>query len=115
MALSRVFWNAWTAKIVPLSDTTDDFRDRRRKSEVSDQQGPIPATIKSRGSPGGPAHTQSDGIGCGGRGACRLGAPSVQQGVDSKSREALFKAALQRSNNPMLMQVHSGATSVVSN
>ncbi len=98
-----------------MSDTTDDFRDGRRKSEVADQQGPIPATIKSGGSPGGRPQPQSDGIGCGGRGACRLGAPSVQQGVDSKSREALFKAALQRSSNPMLMQVHSGATRVVSN
>lgn len=47
--------------------------------------------------------------------ACRLGAPSVQRGVDSNCREALIEAAVMRINNPMLTQVHSGAPNLAAN
>jgi len=47
--------------------------------------------------------------------ACRIGAPSVQRGVDSECREALIEAAVRRINNPMLTQVHSSATNIAAN
>lgn len=47
--------------------------------------------------------------------ACWVGAPSVMRFVDGKCRDQLVETAVKRINNPMLTQVHTGATAVASN
>lgn len=47
--------------------------------------------------------------------ACWVGAPSVMRFVDQKCRDRLVETAVKRINNPMLTQVHAGATAVASN
>ena len=47
--------------------------------------------------------------------ACWVGAPSVMRFVDKDCRDRLVEAAVKRINNPMLTQVHTGATAVAAN